>query len=515
MPSRLSRLAAAALLVAASACQSANQYEPDGATIDLWIRGGSVIDGSGTPARKADVLVSGDSIVFVGNVGSAQFEATRIIDATGKVVTPGFIDTHAHGNPARTPGFDNFLAMGVTTIALGQDGGGPQVVDPSAFIDSLNAGGLGVNVAYFAGHGTIRMMSGVEYDTEPTDAGIDSMKSILRSQLEGGFFGMTTGLEYTPGIYSGDDELMALAEVVGEYDRLIMSHMRNEDDDAVEASLRELLRQGREAAVQVSHFKSVYGKGAARAEELLAILDSARATGTQVTADLYPYTASYTDIGIVFPTWAKAPNDYDQVRAQSRDSLLRYVHDRVMLRNGPEATLLGTGEYEGKTLADLAEESGKPFEEILVDDIGPRGASGAYFVMDDALQERLAQDPFVMFCSDGSPTGFHPRGHGTFARIIETFVREKKLFTLEEAVRKMTWLPAQTLGLDGRGRLATGYVADVLVFDPKMIHETATYTNPLSNAEGMDVVLVAGVRAYEGGSATSDRPGRVLRASKR
>lgn len=478
--------------------------------VTVWIAGGNVIDGTGAAPRRADVLIRGESIVYVGLVGGVDVGADRKIDATGKFVTPGFIDAHAHGSPGRTPDFSNFLAMGVTTISLGQDGSGPDWEDVGAHVDSLNAIGTGPNVAYFSGHGTIRRMSGVGYDTAPSAEGVAKMVEILDGQLAAGFFGMTTGLEYTPGIYSADPELLALAEAVGERDGLIMSHMRDEDDDKVETSIRELLRQGDHARVQVSHMKSVYGKGVERAEELLALLDSARTAGIDVTADMYPYSASYTGIGIVFPTWAKAPNDYDEVKRTRRGELAEYIRNRVNLRNGPEATLLGTGEYESKTLADLVAETGKPFEDILIDDIGPDGASGAYFVMNDALQERLAQYPFMMFCSDGSPTGFHPRGHGTFAKILETYVVEKQLFPVEEAIRKMTSLPARTIGLDRRGELRTGYVADIAVFDLGAVRAKATYANPLQLSEGFDAVLVGGKVAFENGAASVERSGRIL-----
>ncbi len=354
-------------------------------------------------------------------------------------------------------------------------------------------------------------MSGIRYDENPSADQISSIVRLLDQQLDAGLFGMTTGLEYTPGIYAGDAELVELAKAVGARNGLIMSHMRNEDDDEVERSMRELLRQGAFAPVQVSHMKSVYGKGAGRAEELLAVLDSSRAGGRAVTADMYPYLASYTGIGIVFPTWAKPPNDYPTVRRTRRAELAEYLRNRVNLRNGPEATLLGTGEYEGKTLADLQAEMGKPFEDILIDDIGPGGASGAYFVMNEALQERIAQDPYVMFCSDGSPTGFHPRGHGTFAKIIETYVREKNLFSLEEAIRKMTSFPARTIGLDRRGELRPGFIADILIFDPALVHATATYANPHQLATGFDRVMIGGVTAFADGEASFVRHGNVLR----
>ena len=235
-------------------------------------------------------------------------------------------------------------------------------------------------------------------------------------------FGMSTGLEYNPGLNARRGELEALAKVVGANDRMIMSHMRNEDDDQLDASLAELLDQGRFARVHVSHLKSVFGSGTARAEEILGILSDAREQGVEITAEIYPYTASYTGIGIVFPVWAKTAEQFEVAKRERREELATYLRDRVNRRNGPEATLLGTDPWTGKTLAELSFELEMPFEDVLIDVIGPQGGSGAYFVMNDELQSRLLADPLVGVCSDGSPTGFHPRGHGTFARIIERYV---------------------------------------------------------------------------------------------
>ncbi len=479
-----------------------------GRKYSLLIMGGKLLDGQDTSARTADVLIRNDSILFVGKVDTTLIELSQVIDATGKYVSPGFIDTHAHGDPLETPAFENFLAMGVTTICLGQDGGSPAYEDIGIWMDKVDSVGPGVNIAMFVGHGTLRELSGLGYKPEPAPGEMEKMESLLNDALQAGCFGMTTGLEYTPGTYAGDAELLALAKAVGEKDGLIMSHVRNEDDDAIEASLRELLRQGQYCNVQVSHLKVVYGKGEERAEEILALLDSARqASSYSVTADLYPYTASYTGIGIVFPQWAKPPNDYEQVKKERRAELLEFLRRKIASRNGPEATLFGTAPFAGKTLAEVAEAQGKPFEEVLLE-IGPGGASGAYFVMNEELQARLLADPHVMVCSDGSPTMHHPRGYGSFARIIETYVLKEKLLSLGEAVRKMTGLPAQTLGLKGRGRIEAGYHADLLVFSPQQVKALADFSNPKQLAQGMDWVVVNGKVAFQRGESKG-RYGKV------
>lgn len=514
--SSLMKTALGPLLIAAllSACGIAEDpFLPEYASIDLLIENGRIIDGSGEPARTGDVVIVGDEIVFVGETAFTETDlagrVARRIDADGRVVAPGFIDLHAHGDPLETPEFENFLAMGVTTISLGQDGSSPSVDDLSGWLDEVSANGIGTNLAMFVGHGTLRTLSGIGMDEEPEPEAMQRMIDMLDDALDV-TFGMSTGLEYTPGLYAGREELESLAKVVGERDRMIMSHMRNEDDDQIEASIAELLNQGEYARVHVAHLKSVYGRGRERAEEILGILEDARASGIDVTAEIYPYTASYTGIAILFPVWAKTDEQFQVAREKRREELADYLRNRVEQRNGPEATLLGTDPYTGKTLAEVAHEMEMSFEDVLIDVIGPTGASGAYFVMNDDLQSRLLESPIVGVCSDGSPTGFHPRGHGTFARIIERYVLGEGVITMEAAIAKMTSFAADVLGISDRGRLEAGKRADVIVFDPLDVHETATFPDPLQLAEGFDVVVVNGRIARESGELSAERHGRVL-----
>lgn len=503
-----------AFLFSLASCQTSDPFQEfllkEGAQYDLLLQGGMVLDGTGAAAYPADVLLRKDSIQFIGSVDPEQIEVATVIDATGKYVSPGFIDAHAHGDPLQTPDFTNFLAMGVTSICLGQDGGSPGYEDLKPWMDQVDSIGTGPNIIPFVGHGTLRRLSGVGYEPLPDEAGMNRMEALLKDALDAGCFGMTTGLEYTPGTYAGEEELYALARIVGAYDGLIMSHMRNEDDDAIENSLRELLRQGEYCNVQASHLKVVYGKGPERAEEILAILDSAReASAYSVTADLYPYTASYTGIGIVFPQWAKPPNNYEDVKRNRREELLAFLRQKITDRNGPEATLFGTAPFAGKTLAELSNEQERPFEEVLLD-IGPGGASGAYFVMNEPLQARLLEDPHVMICSDGSPTMRHPRGYGSFPKIIEQYVADEGRLDLAEAVRKMTGLPSETLGLKNRGLVKAGYLADLVVFDPSTVKAQATFSEPHQLATGMDWVIVNGEVVFRDGVVQA-RSGYVLR----
>lgn len=498
------------ILIAAlfSSCRSTTSTET--ATYDLLLRQATVIDGTGSPAYTANILVSGDSIALIDRDTTHTYTAAETIEARGLVLSPGFIDTHAHGDPLATPAFENFIAQGVTTISLGQDGFSPEHTDLRPWMDSVSMVKPAVNVALFAGHGTLRLLSGIGYDSIPTNEHLQKMQQLLRDALAAGCFGMTTGLEYTPGYFADVSELNSMAQVLGEQNAILMSHMRNEDDAFVEASIRELLAQGQYCPVHVSHLKVVYGKGQQRAQQVLSLLDSARTAGIRVTADVYPYTASYTGIAIVFPEWAQKPYNYADVKRTRRKELLSYLRDRVNKRNGPEATLIGSGKYTGKTLAQIATELQKPFEEVLVDDIGPYGASGAYFVMNDALQEALIQAPHVMVCTDGSPTMHHPRGYGSFPKVIEKYARKQNLFTLEEAIYKMTGLPAITLGLKDRGMVKEGYKADLLLFDPAQVRETATYEQPQQLAQGFRYVLVNGKIAKHG-EQQLQRHGRMLR----
>ena len=481
---------------------------------DTVIENGMVLDGSGSEAFEADVFIRAGEIVLIDELDSLsvnnELEIGQRIDASGHIVAPGFIDVHSHGDPLETPAFENFLAQGVTTITLGQDGSSPATENLSQWMNEVEAQGIGVNLAMFVGHGTIRELSGIGRDPIPTAEQMQRMLELLDSNLEVSF-GLSTGLEYNPGLNAAEEELLALAEVVGRNNRVIMSHMRNEDDDAIEASLAELIAQGEYARVHVAHMKSVYGRGAARAEELLALMQEARERGYQITADVYPYNASYTGIGIVFPVWAKTQEQFEEALIDRREELEEYLRYRVNLRNGPEATLLGTDPYTGKTLADLEQEMNMPFEDILIDVIGPQGASGAYFVMNDELQSRLLEDAYVGVSSDGSPTGFHPRGHGTFAKIIEEYVVNRESLALSEAVRKMTSFAADILGIADRGRVEVGQAADLIVFDPAAVRARATYPEPHQLASGFELVLVNGEIAFKDGAGQPQRNGAVLR----
>lgn len=482
----------------------------EGNNFDCWIQNGTLIDGTGSDAYPADILIRDEEIIYVGWVDPNLIKVANLIDARQKIVTPGFIDAHAHGDPLLTPDFDNFLRMGVTSICLGQDGSSVKAAELPNWLVHIDSLQPGVNIIPFMGHGTLRRESGIGYQEDPSDSLLNVMSGLLDQALEQGCFGLSTGLEYTPGTYANEKELIALAKTVGKRGRLMMSHVRNEDDNAVQASLEELIALADYCSVHASHLKVVYGKGEKRAEEILNLL-FAKARPQSVTADLYPYTASYTGIGIVFPAWAKPPADYEQIKRERRGELLDFLRNKIQQRNGPEATLFGTARYAGLTLADLERTQDRPYEEILMD-IGPAGASGAYFIMDTPLQERLLQHPGVVLGSDGSPTMRHPRGYGSFAKAIETYVVQDSLLSLEAAIYKMCGQTAEILGLPDRGVIAPGRKADILIFDPTTVKAQATYAEPHQYALGFEQVLVNGKFAIRNGKKASQRHGQCLRS---
>lgn len=486
---------------------------------DWLIAGARVIDGTGGPPVTADVLLQGGQIAWVGTVDRDTLQVARTLDAAGRVLAPGFVDAHAHWDLPEPRDFSNFLAQGVTTIVLGQDGRSPQVDRLARHMEQVESGGIGVNVAWMVGHNTVRMESGVGY-AEPDSAGLAAMAELVARGMDDGAFGLTTGLEYDPGIRSGMEELVAVARPVAERDGVVMSHVRNEDADQVEGSLAELLEQGRRsgARVHASHLKVVLGRDTTQADRMLGMLAAARGEGIGATADVYPYTASFTGLSILFPEWARPPHDYRAVVASRRGELAEWLRDRVEARNGPEATLFATGPWAGRTLAEAAEAEGRPFEELLVE-LGPSGARAAYFVMDEGIMTTFLRDPGVGVSSDGGPSMAHPRGYGTFARVIRRHVVENGDLALEEAIRKMSGLNASILRLDDpgvvetpRGRIRQGFAADLVLFDPTRVADRADFEDSFRLAEGMDGVWVNGVLSWQDGAAVPGAAaGRVLR----
>ncbi len=470
------------------------------------IRNAAVIDGTGRPAQRSDVRISGDRIVAVGQLTPAPGE--RVVDAARLALAPGFIDTHSHHDRGLAERRDALamVSQGVTTIVVGQDGGGSNLAAMFARLDSQP---VSVNVASYAGHGSIRSrVMGQDFKRHATPDEIEQMKALVKAEMDAGALGLSTGLEYDPGIYSSRDEVRALAKVAGDAGGRYISHIRSEDRDFWQA-LDELIAIGREnhMPVQVSHIKlgmrDLWGK----ADTLIGVLDRARASGVQLTADIYPYTFWQSNLGVLYPKRNFADS------AETEFVLAHVSRAEDIIFNN----FRGHPEYAGKTLAQVADLRGAPQGRTLMDLLADPGGPGAGIVargMADADVERLIQWPYANVCSDGQSTGLHPRGFGSFAKVLGPYVRDKKLFTVEEAVRKMSSLSAENVGLRERGRIAPGYFADLVLFDPAIVADRADFGKAQELAVGVRTVWVNGRVVFHDGKTTAVYSGRPLRRSR-
>ena len=467
------------------------------------IRNALVIDGTGSPARRADVRISGDRIVATGQLAPAQGE--RVVDAGGLTLAPGFIDTHSHHDRGldAAPDALAMVSQGVTTIVVGQDGGGSNL---AALFAGLESHPVAVNVASYAGHGAIRRrVLGQDFARHATATEIDRMKALLQGEMDAGALGLSTGLEYDPGIYSAPDEVLALAKVAADAGGRYISHIRSEDRWFWDA-LDELIAIGRvhKMPVQVSHIKLGMHDLWGQAEKLIGVLDRARATGVQVTADIYPYTYWQSNLGVLYPK----RNFADAAETEFVLAHVSLAEDIIFnsFRAHPE--------YVGKTLADVARMRAATPAKTLMDLLAEPGGDGVGIVakgMSDADVERLLQWPFANVCSDGQSSGLHPRGFGSFAKVLGPYVRDRKLFRVEEAVRKMSSLAAANVGIQNRGRIAPGYFADLVLFDPAVVADRADFGNAQRQAVGIRTVWVNGQVVFQDGETAGVHSGRPLR----
>ena len=486
--------------------------------LDLLIRGGSVIDGSGSAARIVDVGIIGDRIVLVDK--STGRHAKRVIDATGLVVTPGFIDPHTHTagdlSDLKRSRNDAYLMQGVSTVATGNDGDSPR--DIGMTLDKWKRQGIGTNAALFIGQGTVRDQVMKMSDGKPTAEQMEQMKHLIDVAMRQGAIGMSTGLYYAPGSYSTTEEVIELAKVAGERGGLYDTHMRDESsyNIGLVGAVRETIRIGQEAhlPVMISHIKALGADVWGQSSEVIRVIDNARKEGVDVTASQYPYTASGTSVtASLVPRWAEA--DGALLKNLSDPAVhARLVSEmtRNLERRGGADSLLMTDSKDktivGKTLAAIAKERGKSPIDAAIEIIKAGGSGVASFNMKESDIEAFMRQPWVMTCSDGSEG--HPRKYGTFPRKFHEYVYTRHVITLEAAVRSSTSLPAQTLRVKDRGLLKNGYFADVLVFDPKTFADTATYQSPRVLATGVRYLTINGELAVDKGALTSKRAGRPL-----
>jgi len=490
----------------ALALSGATEQAPAPSPSTTLIRNALLVDGTGAPARRADVRIRGDRIVQVGQLQRATGD--RIVDANGLALAPGFIDTHSHHDRGldTAPDAAAMVSQGVTTIVVGQDGGGSNV---AALFSGLETHPAAVNVASYAGHGAIRRaVMGKNFARPATPAEVERMKALLRREMAAGALGLSTGLEYDPGIYSTKEEVLTLAKVAGDAGGRYMSHLRSEDRFFWDA-LDEIIAIGRvnRMPVQVSHLKLGMHDLWGQADKAIATLDRARAAGVQITADVYPYTYWQSNLGVLYPK-----------RNFSDAAETAFVLGHVSL---PDDIIFNSfrahPDYVGKTLADVARMRSATPEQTLMALLAEPGGESTGIVakgMADADVERLMQWPFANVCSDGQSFGLHPRGFGSFAKVLGPWVRDKKLFSLEEAVRKMTSLAAADVGLRRRGRIAPNFYADLVLFDPATVADRADFGNAQAQAVGVQTVWVNGDVVFQDGKTTGAHPGRPLRRQR-
>jgi N-acyl-D-amino-acid deacylase len=500
-------------------------------TFDVLIRGGRIVDGSGNTWFRGDVAINGDTIVAIAP--KIEGEARRVIDATGKVVAPGFIDlhTHARGGIFDVPSADNYILQGVTTIFEGPDGSSPVPIAP--FLARVEKLGVSPNFATFVGHGSVREAVMGLVDRAATPAELEEMKTLVRTAMNDGAFGLSTGLFYVPGSFASTEEVIALAKVAGELGGSHTSHMRDEMAKVTD-SVRETIRIGEEGGLptQITHHKIAGARNWGRSVDTLRLLDEARERGVDVTSDQYPYTASRTGLNALFPRSALEGGREKVLqrladpatRADIREEVMESIkYDRgggdpknVQISIAPHDASLAGKSLEDILLARGIEPTVESGADLTLELVEKSEAFAIFHMMNEEDLVRILRHPATMIASDGEVPVFgkdapHPRSYGTFARILGVYVREKKVLTLEDAIRKMTSSPASRVGLTDRGLLRPGMKADVVVFDPNRIIDKATYTNPHAYAEGVAQVLVNGVFVVDEGKVTKHRPGKVLR----
>jgi N-acyl-D-amino-acid deacylase len=530
----LSRFRVEALLAAGAGVLalllSAVAPPPD---LDLVIRHGRVIDGSGSPAYAADIGVKDGRIVQIGDLEG--LEASREIDAAGLVVAPGFIDVHTHADDlAGRPGAENYLRMGVTTIVAGNCGSSP--VDIGAALKKIGEAGAAVNFGTLVGHNAVRRQVMGDVDRAPTAAELTRMEELVRQALHDGALGFSTGLQYVPGMYAKASEIEALARTACAAGGLYASHMRNEGTRIKEA-LAETIQVGQAAdcRVEVSHLKIDSPKNWGTSAQALAAIEAARARGVEVEADQYAYTAASSSLSIRLPDWAREGGE-TKLRERLADEaawqrIRRDVKGLLAERGFADLSFATIATYapdpslQGLTLKQAAMKlRGKDGLDAQLETLRAllqrEDPAMVYHLMSEEDVERILRNRWVSVAADSEVLTFgegapHPRGYGNNARVLGVYAREKKVIGLEEAVRKMTSLPARHFRLDGRGLIQEGKAADLALFDPETVRDAATFEKPHAYAQGFLYVVVNGVVVIDQGRPTGAKPGRVLTLAKR
>ncbi|WP_291400254.1 D-aminoacylase [Daejeonella sp.] len=496
---------------------------------DLLIRNGKIIDGTGNSWYHGDVAIKDGKIIKMGYI--ADIQATKTIDAKGLIVAPGFIDVHGHieGGIINTPTANNYIFDGVTTVITGNCGGSADNI--STFFQEINKTKPSINVATLFGHNTVRSQVMKRDNRTPTAAEQKQMENLVEQAMKQGAVGLSTGLIYIPGTFAKTEEVSALARSAAKYKGVYASHIRNEENGAVDA-VNEAINIGKEAniPVQISHFKIGGKTNWGKSDITLGLVKQAREEGWDVTIDQYPYTASSTNLGIRLPDWAFAGGNDSlkirlnnpTIRAQIKKEMLAQLasykfpnYSYAVVANYPSDTTLN-----GKNISEINKLMGRKakakFEaETIMDMVEKGGAQMVYNSMNEVDVINIMKYPFSMFGADagvpvpgrGMP---HPRGYGTNARVLGKYVRDEKVITMEDAIRRMSSLAAQKFGLSDRGLLLPNYAADIVIFSEAEVNDKATFQKPHAYSTGFKYVLVNGELVVENEKHLGTRSGKAL-----
>lgn len=500
-----------------------------GQDYDVLIKGGKIIDGSGNPWFYGDVGIRSGKVAALGNLDGARAQQT--LDATGLIVAPGFIDVHTHieTNDLQVPSAPNFLFDGVTSVVTGNCGGSN--TDIAQYFIRLDSVRMGINVATLIGHNSVRRAVMGDAQRDPTPEEQKQMEALVAKAMKEGAVGLSTGLIYVPGTYSKTPEVVALAKAAAEYHGVYASHIRDEGDHVTDA-IEEAVNIGRvnRMPVEISHFKVTYKPNWGRSSGTLEQVERARREGIDVTVDQYPYVASSTTLNTLLPTWVfsggmdsvryrvAAP----EIRKRIKSEMLQMLK-RKLVKNYSYAVVARYAAdtlMNGKNITEvniaMGRKSKAAYEaETIMDIVAKGSAQMIYFSMNEDDLRNIMKYPFNMFASDAGIIRYgsgvpHPRGYGTNSRVLGKYVREQKVLNLEEAVRRMTSLPAQKFKLNDRGLLRVGMAADIVVFDEKTVGDQSTFTKPHAYSSGFKYVLVNGALAIDNAKITTTRNGQVL-----
>lgn len=503
-------------------------FSDDDKLYDLVIRNARIIDGTGNPWFHGSIAVKNGKIARVGKLDSAN--AKQTIDAKNQIVAPGFIDVHAHVEEIyNNPSAENFIRMGVTTLVTGNCGG--SATDVKEFLGQMKEKPLAVNLATLIGHNSVRSKIMGTDNRAPTADEQLKMNALVEQAMKDGAVGFSTGLIYVPGTYSKTVEVVELAKAAAKYDGIYASHIRDEGTKVVEA-IKEAIDIGEQAKmpVEISHFKISSKALWGETPTTLGLVEDARKRGFQVTIDQYVYTASSTSLDARMPGWAIAGGREEGKKRladkATREKIIAEMKEDLKKKDFKDysfayvASYKAKPEFNGKNIAEITKtvrNSKKPDAQIeqIFEMYENGGAAMVYRVMDEADVKNIMRQPYAMIASDSSVRDFgagvpHPRGYGNNARVLAKYVREEKIITLEDAVRKMTSLPAQTFNLKDRGLIREGFSADIVIFDEKTIADNATFEKPHQYATGFSNVIVNGEIVFDGEKMTGKMSGQPL-----